>query len=581
MPFDRREFLQWSAAGAGALALPGVGRAADEHGGRPPNVIVIITDDQGYGDLACHGNPVISTPHMDNLYNESARLTDFHVSPTCSPARAALMTGRHKIRTGVWHTIMGRSLLRRDEVTMADMFRLSGYQTGIFGKWHLGDNYPFRPQDRGFEEVFIHGGGGVGQTPDYWGNDYFDDTYFHNGEWKKQDGYCTDVWFDGALRFIEANRDRPFFAYVTTNAPHGPYRVPDSYREMYADADISDKAARFYGMITNIDDNLGRLRKRLQELQIEQDTILVFLTDNGSAVPHFNAGMRGRKGSMYEGGHRVPCFIRWPGRIDGGYDVDRLTAHYDLLPTLADICGLQRPGGLRWNGRSLRPILRNPDNQWRDRKLVVDSQRVEKPRKWRRCAVMTDRWRLVNGKELYDIEQDPGQQNDVAESHPEVVETLRRDYNRWWEDVSDRFDEYCRIVLGSANENPARLTCMDWHEPESGVPWNQGYIRNGADSNGFWAVYVLHDGQYRFELRRWPREADIPINEAPDNGKSINAQEARLQIGSVDRTKPVPEGAKGVSFDVQLEAGESRLKTWLKGPDGSRGAYYVYVRRVS
>ena len=581
MPVDRREFLRWSAAGAGAMALPRMGRAAEQQDGRGPNVIVIITDDQGYGDMGCHGNPLIRTPHMDRLHAQSARLTDFHVSPTCSPTRAALMTGRHKLRTGVWHTIMGRSLLARDEVTMADLFRMSGYRTGIFGKWHLGDNYPFRPQDRGFEEVFIHGGGGVGQTPDYWGNDYFDDTYFHNGEWKQQEGYCTDVWFDGALRFIEANRDRPFFAYVTTNAPHSPYQVPDNYREVYADADISDSVARFYGMITNIDDNLGRLRKRLRELDLERDTILVFLTDNGSSSPHFNAGMRAQKGSMYDGGHRVPCFIRWPGHIDGGYDVNRLTRHYDLLPTLADICGLERPDGLAWSGRSLRPLLRGKDDSWPERVSVVDSQRVEKPQKWRRCAVMTDRWRLVNGKELYDINEDPGQQNNIADEHPEVVGELREEYSRWWEDASDRFDEYCRIVLGSENENPARLTCHDWHEPEGRIPWNQGLVRRRTDSNGFWAVHVLQDGQYSIELRRFPREADMAINAEPENGEGINPQEARLAIGGVDQTKPVPEGAKGVSFDVQLAAGDTRLRTWLKGPEGSRGAYYVYVRRLS
>jgi arylsulfatase A-like enzyme len=197
--------------------------------GKPPNVVLVVTDDQGYGDLGCHGNPILRTPNLDALYRQSVRLTDFHVGPTCAPTRASLMTGRYCNRTGVWHTIMGRSLLRRDEVTMADVFAAGGYRTGIFGKWHLGDNYPFRPQDRGFHEVLVHGGGGVGQTPDTWGNDYFDDTYLHNGTPEKFSGYCTDVWFDGAMRFIEANRDRPFFAYLATNAPHSPYNVSERY----------------------------------------------------------------------------------------------------------------------------------------------------------------------------------------------------------------------------------------------------------------------------------------------------------------------------------------------------------------
>jgi arylsulfatase A-like enzyme len=282
---------------------------------RPPNVVLVLTDDQGYGDLACLGNPILRTRNLDALYGQSVRLTDFHVSPTCSPTRAALMTGRYNNRTGVWHTVMGRSLLRRDEVTMADLFAAAGYRTGIFGKWHLGDNYPFRPQDRGFQEVLCHGGGGIGQTPDFWGNDYFDDTYWHNGVLEKSTGYCTDVWFDAALRFIESNRHRPFFAYVATNAPHSPYRVAEKYSRLYAGQTVPN--AGFYGMITNIDENVGRLMRTLQRLGLEENTILIFMTDNGTAAgmqggKGFNAGMRGTKGSEYDGGHRVPCFLHWP-----------------------------------------------------------------------------------------------------------------------------------------------------------------------------------------------------------------------------------------------------------------------------
>ena len=297
------------------------------------------------------------------LYGQSVRLTDFHVGPTCAPTRAALMTGRYCNRTGVWHTVMGRSLLRRDEVTMADVFAAGGYRTGIFGKWHLGDNYPFRPQDRGFQEVLVHGGGGVGQTPDYWGNDYFDDTYWHNGKPEKQAGYCTDVWFDGALRFIEANRDRPFFAYIATNAPHSPFNVAEQYSGPYMGKSVPN--ANFYGMIANIDENMGRLLGKLKALGLEENTILIFMTDNGTAAGFqagkgFNAGMRGTKGSEYDGGHRVPCFLRWPaGGLGGGKDVSRLTAHIDLLPTLIELCGLPQPAGVKFDGASLAPLLRD------------------------------------------------------------------------------------------------------------------------------------------------------------------------------------------------------------------------------
>lgn len=193
----------------------------------PPNVILVMTDDQGYGDLGCHGNKIIKTPNLDNLYSQSTRLTNFHVSPTCSPTRAALLTGHYSNLTGVWHTVSGRSLIHRDEIVLAKTFKTSGYATGMFGKWHLGDNYPFRPQDRGFDEVVIHAGGGIGNTHDYWNNDYFDDYYSHNGQYKKYQGYCTDVWFSEAIRFIEKNQDQPFFCYISTNAPHGPFHVQD------------------------------------------------------------------------------------------------------------------------------------------------------------------------------------------------------------------------------------------------------------------------------------------------------------------------------------------------------------------
>jgi arylsulfatase B len=574
-------------------------------------VVLVLTDDQGYGDLGCLGNPIVQTPNIDSLYRQSVRLTDFHVSPTCAPTRAALMTGRYCNRTGVWHTVMGRSLLRRDEVTMADIFAAGGYRTGIFGKWHLGDNYPFRPPERGFQEVLVHGGGGVGQTPDYWGNRYFDDSYWHNGVPEKQKGYCTDVWFDAALRFIEANRDRPFFAYIATNAPHGPYNVAQKYSSLYAGEDVPN--AKFYGMITNIDENVGRLRSRLKVLGLEENTILIFMTDNGTAAGFqgkrgFNAGMRGTKGSEYDGGHRVPCFFHWPaGGLGGGKDIGRLTAHIDLLPTLIELCRLPKPGGVKFDGASLVPLFRGADADWPDRILITDSQRIEHPEKWRKSATMTDRWRLVNGIELYDIRADPGQKNDVATKHADAVRTLRRAYEDWWADVSQRFDEYCEIVIGSDKENPARLTSHDWHggaEP----PWNQTHVLQGERANGFWAVEVAQAGEYEFALRRWPKELDQPINAAIPGGQAIQASTARLTIGEgdpkrngsrlgtqIDLTSPIAAGVKEVVFRTSLKPGKVKLQTWLGDPkrdtarlgtltaaDGtSRGAYFVYARRAA
>ncbi len=583
----RRQFLQVLGVAAGWGLGGSVARnpaTASSGTASPPNVILVVTDDQGYGDLSCHGNPILQTPNLDAFYRQSVRLTDFHVGPTCAPTRASLMTGRYCNRTGVWHTIMGRSLLRRDEVTMADVFAAGGYRTGIFGKWHLGDNYPFRPQDRGFQEVLVHGGGGVGQTPDFWGNDDFDDTYLHNGAPEKQRGYCTDVWFDGAMRFIEANRDRPFFVYLATNAPHGPYNVSERYSGLYKGKDVPN--ANFYGMIANIDENMGRLAGKLKSLGLEENTILIFMTDNGTAAGFqqgkgFNAAMRGTKGSQYDGGHRVPCFVRWPaGGLGGGRDVSRLTSHIDLLPTLIETCELPRPAGVTFDGASILPLLKGDGQSGPDRILVTDSQRIEHPQKWRQSAVMTDRWRLVDGKELYDIHADPGQKNEIRESHPEVVRELRGAYEKWWTDVSQRFDESCEIVIGTDRENPSRLTCHDWHEADPS-PWNQTHILEGIEGNGFWAVEVDRAGHYEIALRRWPREVDAPINAAIPGGKAIGARKARCVIGEIDLESAVAEGAKEVVFRATLEPGKTKLQTWFFDEgDASRGAYYVYVKRV-
>ena len=541
--------------------------------GKPPNIVVVLTDDQGYGDLGCHGNPVVKTPNIDRLYKQGVRLTNFHVDPTCSPTRSALMTGRYSSRTGVWHTVMGRSILRRDEVTLANIFAAMGYRTGLFGKWHLGDNFPYRPQDRGFHEVLTFGGGGIGNTPDVWGNNYFNDTLRHNGELKQFKGYCTDVFFDAALRFIERNKDGPFLCYIPTNAPHAPYNVADKYKKPYADKNVPSPRAEFYGMIANIDENVGRLLARLTELGLDENTIVIFMTDNGTALNPliggtFAAGMRGFKGSEYDGGHRVPCFIRWSGVLPADKDVTPITAHIDIVPTLIDLCGLKKPANVAFDGASLRPLLLGKGD-WPARTLLVHSQRIDHPEKWRKSAVMTDRWRLINGTELYDMTTDPGQKKDVAKAHPQTVLDLRQAYERWWADISKRFDEYCNIVVGSGEENPTLLTCHDWHG-ERALSL-QDYVKKGEVANGFWALEVARAGKYAITLRQQPATAQFPIQ----------AETARLTIDKLDLKRAVPTGAIGVTFEVRLEKGSIRLQTWLTGKDGvSKGAYFVEVRRL-
>ena len=539
-----------------------------------PNVILVMTDDQGYGDLGCHGNPVLQTPNLDSLHAQSTRLTNFHVDPLCSPTRAALMTGRYSARCGVWATTIGRSLLDRREVTVADVFKASGYRTGMFGKWHLGDNYPFRPHDRGFTEVLRHGGGGVGQTPDFWGNDYFDDTYFRNGKPEPCKGYCTDVFFDAAIKFIEASKERPFFVYLATNAPHGPYRVDKKYSEPYRKQGVKSPTAEFYGMIANFDENMGRLMRRLDELKLADNTLLVFLTDNGTAAGAFSAGMRGRKGSPFDGGHRVPCFLRWPGRLHAGRDVSRLAAHIDLLPTFIELCGLKRPEGVAFDGISLATTV-TAEGKWRDRTLFVQTQQCFTPRKWRGSAVMTQDWRLVNGQALYHVTSDPAQKKNVAAEHPDVVARLRKAYEAWWAELSERFDEVCPIVIGSDRENPACLTAFDWlgFETPRGIPWSQGAVRNPKlFANGPWAIEVERAGRYQVTLCRFPAEAN----------QATGANQARLKVGDVDETKALDPSALAAVFQVKLPAGRTQLQTWLTdaATGKTRGASFVYVKRL-
>lgn len=570
-----------------------------------PNVIIVITDDQGYGDLACTGNPIVKTPNLDEFYKQSVRLTDFHVGPTCAPSRSGLMTGRYANRVGVWHTIGGVSILREKEVTMATVFQNNGYETGMFGKWHLGDSYPSRPQDKGFKYVLSHGGGGVGQTPDYWGNDYFDDTYFENGVPKKVAGYCTDVWFGEAMKYIEKNKDKPFFCYISANAPHLPYNVPKAYYDKYKDEAIPEKLKKFYGMISNVDDNFKRLQEKLKQLKLDDNTIVIFMTDNGTAAGYkevdgkmygYNANMKGTKNSEYEGGHRVPFFISYPaGGISGGRDVNNMLAHLDVLPSLATICNLQLPK-LELDGSDISALLLNKDAVFKRDYLITDSQRVQEPIKWRKSAVMSDKMRLVNGKELYDISTDPGQDKDLAAQFPDVVAKMRGYYNEWWSSVSTGFNQFPVIIVGSEKENPVILTCHDEHVHDSKIPWNQDYIRE-ATLNPIGGEFTLNferDGVYEIEVSRWPFESGLSINEgvsgrkattyveAISEGKAMNFNKAVIKVGGWKEEKPVLSNAKSVLFKGNFTKGKTSLSSWFIDANNNEvGVFYFKITRIS
>ena len=586
------------------LVLFGAAKTSDAQGRKPPNVVIVITDDQGYGDLSCHGNPVLKTPNLDDLYAQSARLTDYHVSPTCSPTRASLQSGHWANRTGVWHTIMGRSLLRVGEPTIGEAFSKAGYATGMFGKWHLGDNYPFRPEDRGYTHVLRHGGGGVGQTPDFWDNAYFDDTYFLNGKPTKFKGYCTDVYFENAKKFIseQAEANKPFVAYISTNAPHGPLHCPAESSAKYSEQ--PQNVANFFGMIDNIDDNIGKLRSFLVDANLADDTIFIFTTDNGTASGDkvFNANMQGRKGSQYDGGHRVPFFVHWPGGgIDSPKDVKPLTHAVDVLPTLLDLCEIQFEPDQPFDGVSIESLLMGePDQEidWNNRVMITDSQRVKDPVMWKTSAVMTSRWRLIDGEKLYDMATDPSQRRDVAVAFPAEVRELRAAYQTWWEEIQASFKDETAIIVGHPAQNPARLTSHDWIA-EQATPWNQMAVRAGKHdpkSVGYWNIEVAKAGKYRIRLCRWPDEANAKLNDSLPAGKPVPGAKAyrmtpgkaftftsaSLRVGDLEQKKSVSPNDKDVVFETDLVAGRTELEAKLITADEKMvGAFYVYVEKIN
>jgi arylsulfatase/arylsulfatase A len=556
-----------------------------------PNIVLVMTDDQGYGDFGAVGNTVIKTPHIDAMAKRSASWEEFYVSPVCSPTRASLMTGRYNHRTKCIDTFLGRSMMAADEVTIAEVLEKNGYETGIFGKWHLGDNYPMRPSDQGFSYSLIHKGGGLGQPADPRDNKarYTDALLFENDREVQTEGYCTDVFFDKSFDFMEQSKKngKPFFAYVALNAPHSPYHdVPEELYQEYKKVDFSpiivdelkgksldkeqDKLARISAMITNIDDNMGRLFTKLDEMGETENTIVLYLTDNGPNTRRYVGPFRGKKSELQEGGVRTPIWMQWPKVLKAGATVKKsVAAHIDLMPTLLDACGVEEmPENM--DGRSVLEKLKNPDSELDVRPLVIQYHRGDEISKYHSCMVRKGQWKLVHPSgtqkekfegtpkwELYDVIADPSESKDLIDVETKVADELKAVYEAWFADVADdRADQpgppY--IVIEKDKENPSVLTWQDMIESN----WRPNKV-------GYYKVEFTQDGRYDFRS-----EAALG-HKIPSDKKWT----AHLKIGDKEFTTPFHLDQKIAVFEaIEVPAGKYELRSKIVSEDGEEWAIF-------
>ncbi len=463
-----------------------------------PNVILILTDDQGWGDLGVHGNDKISTPTIDGLAKRAAHFEKFYVSPLCAPTRASLLTGRYNLRTGTSWVSKGLENMRPQEVTIAEMFQQQGYKTGCFGKWHNGAHFPQHPNQQGFDEF-------IGFCAGHW-NNYFSTTLEHNGEPYPTKGYISDVLADEAIKFIERSQDQPFFCYVPFNAPHGPFQVPDEYFNKYKALGFNDKDAAVYGMCENIDDNVARIVTQVELLGLLENTIIVFLTDNGPNGERYNGGMRGIKGSIHEGGVRVPCIIQWEGNIRPK-NIPQIAGHIDILPTLAGLCHLDLPEAVQLDGIDLSPLLLDngrdsPERLFFTKKstesLIPDG------------AARSDRYRLVienADTSLFDMVTDPGETTDISDEKNETMDSLAMAYNKWFHSVSDDFKSSTAIRIGFDKEASVYLPAHEAgfsgniHFME-GHGWAHDWLVNWTNTSDsiYWEVVVDQPATFDVKL---------------------------------------------------------------------------------
>ncbi|MEM6628535.1 MAG: arylsulfatase [Bacteroidota bacterium] len=558
-----------------------------------PNILLIMTDDQGYGDLGYHGNSQIQTPVLDALARESTRFTQFYVSPVCAPTRSALMTGRYSLRTGVCDTYNGWAIMSGSEHTLAEHLKTLGYATAISGKWHLGDSYPSRPVDQGFDYSLVHHAGGMAQVgdPNTWfrkDSAYFDPILVENGENVQKMGYCSDIFTNAAIDFIGKNREGPFFCYLPFNAPHTPLQLPKHYEDMYADLSIDsstyprfdrsfpqmrerdiEAARKVYGMVSNIDDNVGRLLKQLDEWELTDNTLVIFLTDNGPQQRRYTGGFRGLKSSVYEGGVHVPFFIRYPKVLPPNQNIDVPAAHFDLVPTLLDMLDQKVPDSL--DGKSLWPLLQGKSVDWADTRPIFMEWNRGFPERYKNIAVRQGNYKLVGQSnytaqaadlELYDLSQDPGETHNISSEKPQIAQALKDLWDNWYEDILQTPHlGYVPIGIGSEYENPVLLNRND-AKGSWGV-WAQQEIY------GYWDVEIYRPGTY--EISCFFQE---PLSASGN---------MRIRVGKVQLVQEVEVGKQEVVFrEVELTPGEARVEAGFRNGEtrGVEFPFYITFDRI-
>ncbi len=542
------------------------------HAAERPNVILVMTDDQGYGDFGVTGNTLLDTPHFDAMASRSASMSTFYVNPVCSPTRASLMTGRYHLRTRCIDTWLGRSMMDTEEVTIAEILKEAGYATGVFGKWHMGDSYPMRPNDQGFDEALVHRGGGLAQPADHPDNEkrYTDAWLFHNGDPVKTKGYCTDVYFDASMKYIKKQKKakQPFFAYIATNAPHNPlHDVPEELYQKYLTRELEsinvppltgekatenrDKVARIFAMIENIDQNMGRLFSFLDDQQLTEDTLVIYMNDNGPYTMRYVGPFRGKKTQVLEGGVRSPLWLHWPAKFKAGTTCDHLTANIDIMPTILDVCDVPVPKDLKIDGRSFLPVLENPEAEWADRTIVMQSHRGNEATRYNNFMIRDKRWKLVHPNgfhqptfegdpklELYDLKNDPGETNNLIDSQLFVATALKAKYDAWFDDVSStRDNNYAPPLIhaGTPHENPTALTRQDWYGPS----WAPN------EKDGYWNIHFPEENTYDITVHLYPQE---------------KAGNITLKIAHATYTRFIPKKAKKITINnVQIPSGTHKI----------------------